>query len=82
MSYLTGLYVTLFCIIYYTTDMSMCLMYILLSNHMETCFVYCLQVDDLNTMYNEIYDKCGDIDERDFFDASGYLWIPFGKEER
>ncbi|KAM7444356.1 Retinoblastoma-associated protein [Porites harrisoni] len=40
-----------------------------------------LNVDDLNTMYNEIYDKCGDVDERDFFDASGHLWIPFSKEE-
>jgi len=39
-------------------------------------------VDDLNTMYSEFYDKCGDVDERDFFDASSYLWIPFSKEER
>lgn len=28
-------------------------------------------------MYNDIYDKFRDIDERDFFDKDGYLWILF-----
>ena len=32
-------------------------------------------------MYEEIYAKSGDVDERDFFDKDGYLWIPFNKAE-
>ena len=27
-------------------------------------------------MYEDIYDKSRDVDERDFFDKDGYLWIP------
>ena len=27
-------------------------------------------------MYQDICDKSGDVDERDFFDKDGYLWIP------
>ena len=40
-----------------------------------------LQVDDLNSMYEEIYDKSRDVDERDFFDKDGYLWIPFSETD-
>lgn len=41
-----------------------------------------LQVDDLNSMYEEMYvDKFGDVDERDFFDKDGYLWIPFSETD-
>lgn len=40
-----------------------------------------LNVDDLNSMYNDIYDKSRDIDERDFFDKDGYLWIPFDETD-
>lgn len=32
-------------------------------------------------MYEEIYDKSRDVDERDFFDKDGYLWIPFSETD-
>lgn len=40
-----------------------------------------MQVDDLNSLYEEIYDKSRDVDERDFFDKDGYLWIPFSETD-
>ncbi|XP_078379081.1 retinoblastoma-associated protein-like isoform X2 [Oculina patagonica] len=40
-----------------------------------------VNVDDLNSMYEEIYDKSRDVDERDFFDKDGYLWIPFSETD-
>lgn len=40
-----------------------------------------LDMDNLNSMYEEICDKCGDIDERDFFDKDSYLWIPFSESD-
>ena len=32
-------------------------------------------------MYEDIYDKSRDVDERDFFDKDGYLWIPLDETE-
>ena len=32
-------------------------------------------------MYQDIYDKSGDVDERDFFDKDGYLWSPFDETD-
>ena len=32
-------------------------------------------------MYEEIHDKSRDVDERDFLDKDGYLWIPFSEED-
>ena len=43
-------------------------------------YVY-VQVTDLNSMYEESYDKFRDVDERDFFDKDGYLWIPFDETD-
>jgi len=40
-----------------------------------------LSVNDLNSMYEDIYDKSRDVDERDFLDRDGYLWIPFDETE-
>jgi len=34
-----------------------------------------LEMDELNSMYEEICGKCRDLDERDFFDKHGHLWI-------
>ena len=32
-------------------------------------------------MYEDIYDKSRDVDERDFFGKDGYLWIPFDETD-
>lgn len=40
-----------------------------------------MQVKDLNSLYEEIYDESRDVDERDFFDKDGYLWIPFSETD-
>ena len=40
----------------------------------------CLQIGDLNSIYEEVCARSGDVDERDFFDKNGYLWIPFNEE--
>jgi len=40
-----------------------------------------LNVNDLNSMYEDIYDKSRDVDERDFLDRDGYLWIPFDETD-
>lgn len=39
-------------------------------------------MDELNSMYEEIHGKHGDVDERDFFVKDGYLWIPFSETDR
>lgn len=39
-----------------------------------------LQIGDLNSIYEEVYTRSGDVDERDFFDKNGYLWIPSNQE--
>lgn len=40
----------------------------------------CLQIGDLNSIYEEVCARSGDVDERDFFDKNGYLLIPFNEE--
>ncbi|XP_022791806.1 retinoblastoma-associated protein-like isoform X3 [Stylophora pistillata] len=39
-----------------------------------------VKIGDLNSIYEEVYTRSGDVDERDFFDKNGYLWIPFNQE--
>lgn len=39
-----------------------------------------LKIGDLNSIYKEVCARSGDVDERDFFDKNGYLWIPFNEE--
>lgn len=45
------------------------------------CVCVHVQVNDLNSMYEDIYDKSRDVDERDFLDRDGYLWIPFDETD-
>ena len=58
-------------------------MVVLHLNHLEWPDLICIfgQVNDLNAMYEDIYGKSRDVDERDFFDRDGYLWILFDETE-